>query len=175
MQTTRLTIRRFTLNDQQDVFAYAKDPDVGPLAGWRPHRSEKESLHIIKHLFLRNPYSYAIVNNANQTVIGSIGFTKKVFRPTYELGYSLHKDYWGQGLMSEAVQAMVQFGFEQLQATRLIAKTMTHNIASQKVLLKAGFTKTHEKKQHFRRYDGQVFDITFYELRRSQWRNHAKT
>ena len=175
MQTTRLTIRRFSVNDQKDVFAYAKDPEVGPLAGWRPHRSEKESLHIIKYLFLRNPYSYALVHKETITVIGSIGFTKKFFRPTYELGYSLAKDYWGQGLMSEAVARMVQFGFENLNANRLIAKTMTHNMASQKVLLKAGFIKTHEKKQHFHRYDGQVFDMTFYELRRSQWRNHAKT
>ena len=175
MQTTRLTIRRFTIADQQDVFAYAKDPDVGPLAGWRPHRSEKETLHIIKYLFLRNPHSYALVNKQTNTVIGSIGFTKKFFRPIYELGYSLGKAYWGQGLMSEAVVRMVQFGFEELYANRLVAKTMTHNIASQKVLLKAGFVKTHEKKQYFRRFDGQVFDVTFYELRRTHWRNHAKT
>lgn len=175
MQTARLTIRRFRLEDQHDVYAYAKDPDVGPLAGWRPHRSEKESYHIIKNLFLRNPHSYAIVEQATNKVIGSIGLTKQFFSKTYELGYSLGKPYWGQGYMTEAVAAMVEYGFHQLKAKRIFAKTMSHNIASQRVLLKAGFEQTMEKKQHFRRFDGQVFDVTYYQLRRIQGRNHAKT
>jgi [ribosomal protein S5]-alanine N-acetyltransferase len=175
MQTKRLTIRRFKLSDQKDVFAYASDPEVGPLAGWRPHRSEKESLHIIKHLFLRNPHSYAIVYNETNTVIGSIGLTKKFFGRKYEIGYSLSKPYWGQGIMSEAVNEVVRFGFEQLHASSIVAKTMRHNEPSQKVLLNAGFARTHEKKRHFHRYDGKVFDITFYALHRHQWRNHAKT
>lgn len=175
MQTTRLTIRRFRLEDKHDVYAYAKDPDVGPLAGWRPHRSEKESVQIIKNLFLRNPHSYAIVENISDKVIGSIGLTKQFFSKTYELGYSLGKPYWGQGYMTEAVAAVIEFGFTQLHAKKIFAKTMTHNIASQRVLLKAGFTKTYEKKQHFRRFDGQIFDITFYQLLRMNWRQHAKT
>ena len=175
METSRLQLRRFTLSDAADVYQYAKDPDVGPNAGWKPHPSEAHSKTIIQEHFLKQPHGFALVDKATNKVIGSIGLTKQPFRKTYELGYSLSKDYWGQGMMSEAAALILEYGFTTLHATRIVAKTHKGNQRSERVLEKRGLTKSKFKPRGFRRYDGVVLDVTYWSITTSQWRNHAKT
>ncbi len=175
METKRLQLRRFKLDDVQDVYAYAKDPEVGPNAGWKPHTSVAHSKTIIEEHFLKQPHGFAIVDQATNKVIGSIGLTKKPFRKVYELGYSLGKDYWGQGLMSEAVQVMMEYGFDKLLAKQIVAKTHKDNARSERVLVKIGFEFYKFRPRAVRRYDGVWLDMKYWQITDIDWRNHAKT
>jgi [ribosomal protein S5]-alanine N-acetyltransferase len=175
METSRLQLRRFTLADAADVYQYAKDPEVGPNAGWKPHPSEAHSKSIIQEHFLKQAHGFAIVEKATNKVIGSIGLTKQPFRKTYELGYSLSKAHWGQGLMTEAAQAILTYGFTTLKANRIFAKTHKGNHRSDRVLQKLGMTYERFKPRGFRRYDGVVLDVTYFSITYSTWRQHAKT
>jgi putative acetyltransferase len=175
METNRLMLRRFTIDDVQDVYAYAKDPDVGPNAGWKPHASVAHSKMIIEEHFLKQPHGFAIVDKATTKVIGSIGLTKKPFRKVYELGYSLGKDYWGQGLMSEVAPLMLQYGFDTLKAKQIVAKTHKTNARSERVLVKTGLTFYKFRPRAVRRYDGVWLDMKYWHITHNEWRNHAKT
>jgi Acetyltransferases, including N-acetylases of ribosomal proteins len=175
METARLIIRRFTIADKKDVYDYAKHPEVGPNAGWKPHTSVEHSEMIIRNIFLLQTHGFAIVDKATHKVIGSINLHKRPFLRNYELGYSLSYDYWGQGLMSEAAAALLAYGFDQLGARRIFAKTDTNNARSKRVLLKQGMTHYKFKPQDLRRYDGTIIDMDYFELTKEQWRTHAKT
>jgi putative acetyltransferase len=175
METTRLLIRRFTVADKADVFDYAKHPEVGPNAGWKPHGSIDHSEMIIRNVFLLQPHGFALVDKATNKVIGSINLTKRPFVRNYELGYSLSHDYWGQGLMSEAVTAMLHYGFTTVHARRVFAKTDSTNHRSQRVLAKQGMQHYKHKPKALRRYDGRIIDMDYFELTKEQWLNHAKT
>ena len=104
LETQRLILRPFTEGDAQDVYDYAKDPRVGPAAGWTPHRSDEESREIIRTVF-SEPDVFAVVDRESGKVIGSAGFTgrhrKELPDPDDEIGYSLHPDYWGRGRIPE--------------------------------------------------------------------------
>ena len=73
LETERTILRPFTLNDAADVYAYCKDPRVGPIAGWKPHESEEESREIIRTVFSA-PDVFAVMDRETGRVIGSAGF-----------------------------------------------------------------------------------------------------
>jgi putative acetyltransferase len=175
METDRLLLRRFLLSDKEDVFAYAKDPDVGPNAGWKPHPNVEHSAMIIQEIFMRQAHGYAVVDKASGRVIGSINLHRKGWFGVYELGYSLSKDHWGQGLMSEAVTALLAYGFDVLKARRVFAKIHEGNQRSERVLVKQHMTPYKFKHHGFRRYDGVVLSVQYYHLTKQEWRHHAKT
>lgn len=50
LETERLILRKWTKEDADSLFEYAKDPDVGPIAGWKPHASREESLSVIQNV-----------------------------------------------------------------------------------------------------------------------------
>lgn len=117
LETERTILRPFTEADAADLFAYAKDPRVGPIAGWKPHESVEESLEIIRTVFSA-PNTFAVVDRAANRVIGSAGFVRphKKDAPdtSSEIGYALSPDYWGRGLMPEVARELLRYGFEDL-------------------------------------------------------------
>ena len=96
LETERLILRMWSKKDAPELYEYAKNPNVGPHAGWKPHASVHESRMIISQLFLTN-MCWAIVDKESGKVIGSIGLEEDKFRPdikSKELGYSLAEDHW---------------------------------------------------------------------------------
>ena len=75
LKTERTLLRPFTEGDAEDLYAYAKDPRVGPIAGWKPHGSVEESREIIRTVFT-SPDTFAVVDRETGRVIGSAGFVK---------------------------------------------------------------------------------------------------
>ena len=92
LETKRLILRPFEEGDAEMLFSYARDPRVGPPAGWKPHESLEESREIIRTVF-SEPETYAVVHRQDGRVIGSAGFTgrhrKEAGGPDDEIGYSL--------------------------------------------------------------------------------------
>ena len=118
IQTERLLLRQWRESDYKDLYEYAQCEEVGPFAGWKPHKSEEESKEVISY-FLKKMDSYAIVLKAENKVIGSIGFHQRCPDPnlTYltqrEVGFALNPNYWGRGIVPEAVHSLIKYGFEQ--------------------------------------------------------------
>lgn len=144
LETKRLIIRKWTENDAADLYKYAKDPAVGPIAGWPPHKSIDESREIIKNVLSGNQ-SFAICFKTDGKAIGAIelklnGHTDMTSSDDEcELGYWLGKPFWGQGIASEAAQEIIRYGFEDIGMKKIWCGYYDGNIKSKRVQEKCGF------------------------------------
>ena len=171
IKTNRLLLRPFTEGDAADLYEYAKDPRVGPPAGWPPHESQADSLEIIRTVFAA-PHTFALVGRATGRVIGSAGFTGKP-RPEFptpndELGYALSAEFWGRGLMPEAAEELLRYAFQDLGLAAVWCSHYTDNLQSRRVIEKCGFAF---------RFEAPILDAPtgtekparFYVLTREDW------
>ena len=142
LETRRLILRPFRDSDAADVFDYARDPRVGPAAGWPPHKSPAESLEIIRTVFAA-PGTAAVVLKETGRVVGSAGFVGRhrteLPGPDDEIGYALHPGCWGMGLMPEAVEELLRYGFEELGLRTIWCGHYDFNDRSRRVVEKCGF------------------------------------
>ena len=148
IETERLILRKWTLEDAQSLYESAKDPDVGPIAGWPAHRSLEESRWALEHV-LTGAECYAICEKGKQKAIGAIelkckGHTDMTDRDDEcELGYWLGKPFWGRGYMPEAARAMLHRGFDELGMTTIWCGYYEGNDKSKRVQEKLGFQHHH--------------------------------
>lgn len=177
LETPRLVLRPFRDGDAADVYEYAKDPRVGPVAGWPPHRSEAESLEIIRTVFSQ-PGVFAMELKENGKVIGSVGFVgghpegEIPACPDDEVGYALSPAYWGRGLVPESVGAVLRYGFMDLGLARVWCGHYGGNWRSRRVVGKCGF-----RYQFARPTDvdllGEVRQTYFYMQTKEDWRERV--
>ncbi len=171
LETERLILRQWRVTDAGALYDYAKNPNVGPHAGWKPHKDINESLEIIEKLFL--PYDvFAIVYKETGKIIGSIGLEPDIRRPdikSREMGYSLSEEYWKKGIMTEAAHEVMNYAFDVLDLDILAICTGPANLRSQRVIEKCGFTYEGTLRQAYRIYDGTLRDILCHSILRSEW------
>lgn len=144
IKTKRLILRPFCQDDLDDFYEYAKVDGVGQMAGWMPHKSKEESKEILD-MFIAGKNQFALVYN--NKVIGSVGIEKYNEKELDELsslqgreiGYVLAKEYWNQGLMSEAVQGVIKYLFEEVNLDFIIGGFFKRNARSKRVQEKNGF------------------------------------
>lgn len=142
--TERLILRPWQDSDADDLYFYAKDPDVGPIAGWPPHQSVEESLNVIRKV-LSGTEAYALCLKENGRAIGAIELKLKVHTDLTdrddecELGYWLGKPFWGRGLMPEAARALLRHAFEDLGMEKVWCGYYDGNEKSKRVQEKLGF------------------------------------
>ena len=145
LETERLFFRRWEESDVEDLYEAASNPEVGPPAGWPPHKSMEESLEIIRNV-LNGPEAYAICLKENGKPIGTIelrlnGRTDMTDKDDEcELGYWLAREFWGQGIMPEAAKEMLRYAFEDLGMTKVWCGYYDGNNKSKRVQEKCGFT-----------------------------------
>jgi len=150
LETKRLILRPWQESDAKNLYMYAKDPDVGPPAGWPPHTSEENSLQIIRSV-LSAPETYAVCFKDN-TPIGSIGLMLKGHtnmtdrEDECELGYWIGKPFWGQGLIPEAASELLRYAFEALHMQTVWCGYYDGNEKSHRVQEKLGFVYHHTTK-----------------------------
>ena len=147
LETERLILRSFKLSDLDDFFEYASVEGVGERAGWLHHKDKEESLKILK-MFIEEDKTFAICLKENDKVIGSLGIEfyklEDKLSEFYnyqgrEIGYVLSKDYWGKGLMPEAVRKVIEYLFNELNYDFLLCAYFTFNNQSKRVQEKCGF------------------------------------
>ena len=149
LETNRLILRPWRDDDAAALFKYASDPDVGPRAGWPPHKSEEESLEIIRTVF-NNDSNWAIVLKETGEAIGAIGYgpscdCKLPSREDEPLcGYWIAKPYWNRGICTEALQCMLDLILTTTDIPSLISGHFVDNPASGRVMEKCGFIPTGE-------------------------------
>lgn len=144
LHTPRLTLRPWREEDLEDFYAYARVDGVGQMAGWLPHKDRDESRTILE-LFIREKKTFALEYRGR--VVGSLGveryeeadFPELAPYKGREIGYVLAKDCWGQGLMPEAVAAVVEYLFSQAGLDFILVGHMDFNTRSARVIEKSGF------------------------------------
>lgn len=147
METNRLILRPWKADDASDLYMYAKDPSVGPPAGWLPHKNVDHSREIIKSVLLKQEV-YAVCLKDGKP-IGSIGLhfngsTDMTDRDDEcELGYWIGKPFWGQGLIPEASRELLRHAFEDLGMHAVWCGYYDGNVKSQRVQEKLGFVFHH--------------------------------
>ena len=173
IETERLILDKWTTSEEdiKGLYEYAKNPDVGPNAGWKPHDSEAESREIIEELFIPHDV-WAIREKASGKVIGSIGLEPDKRRENVnsrEMGYSLAKESWGKGYMTEAARAVIDYAFEELDLVVLAICTGPENKRSQRVIEKCGFKFEGIQRKGYHIYNGTDRDNLVYSMLREEW------
>jgi len=176
IKTDRLLLRTWNKRDLKDFFEYASEPGVGELAGWPAHTNKRQTKRIL-NAFIEYRDVFAIYHVADKKVIGSIGLHDAWQNNHQEykhlrnknIGYVLAKPYWGSGIMVEAVNAVIDYGFLNLGVDSFGIEHFNHNTQSQRVIEKLGFTFVKNGRFHADEL-GETFDEKRYVLTRQQWR-----
>lgn len=144
LQTDRLLLRSFTYSDAEDVFnCWESDPDVARYMFWTSHNDiekTKEWLTFEVGQIEKNDwYRFALVLKDTDELIGTglIYFEEEV--DSWEIGYNLGKQYWGNGYTTEAMRRIISFAKEELGITEIVGRYAKENPASGKVMEKLGF------------------------------------
>ncbi len=173
LTTQRLILRPMRMSDAPDVFAYSRDPEVARHVLWEAHRSLADSRAYLRfiHKQYRDgaPSSYGIVLKETGHLVGTIGFMwYSPENQSAEVGYSLARWLWGQGLMPEALQAVLDMSFSTLRLHRVEAMHETSNPASGRVMAKCGMQ--HEGTLRERVLNkGKYTDVDLYAILLQDW------
>lgn len=152
-ETERLILRPWEDGDAEELYKYAKDPQVGAAAGWPPHTSVENSLEII-HNVLSGPEDYAVVLKSTGKAVGcisimmpvNVSIQRRLGVNEREIGYWIGVPYWGQGLIPEAVRRLQRRCFEDLDCTAIWCGYFEGNEKSKRVQEKCGFVYHHTEK-----------------------------
>ncbi|BAC44050.1 N-acetyltransferase [Malacoplasma penetrans] len=147
LETNRIIIRSFTLEDKNDFYEYAKVEGVGERAGWKHHKNIEETETILKILISGGNF-YALVWKENNKVIGSFGIETPSYK-TVKIGYALSKDYWNLGIMTEVTKHIIDFIFTNSGFNKILVSHFDENTASKKVIEKSGFKYFNRDKCNF--------------------------
>ena len=172
IDTGRLTLRAFVQSDLADFYAYASAPGVGEMAGWHHHESIETS-EIILRLFIEGKNVCAIHHKEANRVIGSLGFhdswanEDKVYShlKAKEIGYVLAKDFWGHGLMPEAVKAIIDYGFNELGIEAITCGHFLENNQSKRVIEKIGFEFVKQSEYYSKQMNKTFEDMKYILLK----------
>lgn len=174
LTTPRLLLRPWQEADAETLYKYAKDPAIGPIAGWPPHTSVEHSLKIIRTVFAA-PETYALVLKETGEPVGSAGImfgdglhSAAIQNGEAEIGYWIGKPYWGQGLVPEAVRCLLRRCFTDLGLSAVWCGYFDGNHQSRRVMEKCGFTFHHTETDK----DSSLGDLRtehFMRLTREEW------
>jgi len=170
LETARLSLRPWREADAENLYSFAKDPRIGPIAGWPVHTSPENSREIIRDV-LSAEETYAVTIKGSDTAIGGIGLMigkesdLNITANEGEIGYWIAVPFWGQGYIPEAARELMRHGFDDLGLTTLWCGYFDGNEQSRRVGEKCGFqyVRTEEKywplidetkKQHITRLAG---------------------
>jgi [ribosomal protein S5]-alanine N-acetyltransferase len=160
LETARLILRRFTPQDAGDMYRnWASDPEVTRYLRWKPHQSVEESREFLKPVLSSyerpNYYLWAIELKELHQVIGSINLDIESENDERgEFGYCLGRRFWRRGIMTEALQSLLQFGFRQLGLNRIEAGHSVRNPGSGRVMKKAGMLYEGCARQFYKSQSG---------------------
>ncbi len=174
IETPRLILRKIQLQDKQDIFDITSDHSVVKYTSTLEFTKSITDVELLINIMTERydkdlPTRWVIFHKGDKKVIGICGFYDYV--PMYaraELGYALSRAYWGKGLGTEAAQAVVDFGFKNMNLNRIEATCDPENRASSHILEKVGMKYEGILRQHIFK-DGKYCDRKMYAILRSDW------
>lgn len=157
LKTERLLLRPWQDTDAADLYEYAKDTQVGPIAGWPPHTSVENSADIIRTVF-NHPEVYAVELKENRRAVGCVGIligsnsNFEISEQEGEIAYWIGVPYWGKGLIPEAVREVMRHAFENLNLKALWCGYFADNIQSHAAQSKCGFRFHHTEENKYNQF-----------------------
>jgi ribosomal-protein-alanine N-acetyltransferase len=168
LETHRLNLRRLSSNDVNEILALRSNPEIMKFIPRPLITTKEEALEFISvmdtNVNNNSVINWAITNKEDDKLIGMIGFYRmKPENYRAEVGYILSSDFHGKGIITEALERVIQFGFEEMGLNSIEALIDPENCGSEKVLLKNKFVKEGHFKEHTF-FDGKFLDSVFYSL-----------
>lgn len=176
LKTDRLLLRPWREDDAPCLFELARDPQVGPAAGWPPHASVEESAAVIRDV-LAGPDSFAVIERATGALVGAIALkrgasTDLAGEDEAELGYWMGVPFWGCGYATEAARTVVAYGFDELGLAAIWAAYYEGNDRSRRVQEKLGFSFCFRRESAVELLGERRIEVC-QRLAREQWRADA--
>jgi ribosomal-protein-alanine N-acetyltransferase len=168
LETHRLNLRRLNPLDVTEILALRSNPEIMKFIPRPLMKTKEEALEFITimdtNIDTNTVINWAITTKENDKLIGMIGFYRmKPENYRAEVGYILSAEFHGQGVITEALQRVIQFGFEEMGLNSIEAVIDPENFGSEKVLLKNNFIKEGHFKEHTF-FEGKFLDSVFYSL-----------
>ncbi len=168
IQTQRLILRPLRAEDETEIFILRSDSRILQHIHIPPAKTLDDARAFIEKItgiVERNESAYfGITTKESDKLIGTCTiWNLQPENRRAEVGYVLHPDYWGKGLMQEALLAVIDFGFRYMKLHSLEAQVAPENLASIRVLEKTGFVKEAHFRENFYR-DGSFYDSAVYSL-----------
>ena len=166
IETERLVLREFTPEDLDELVRLRADPEVMRYIGEQSREKVEQRLqYYISHYEPHGFGMWAVVDKRTEAMVGWCGLIFLDETPEVEVGYGLARDYWGQGLMTEAARASLRYGFERAGLLRIVAVAMPENAASRRIMEKLGM-----------RYEKMAYhyghDLVYYAIERDEFRTN---
>lgn len=149
-ETSRLFLRELTIVDNREVWQHFSDEEVTRYMDIPACRSLSEAEEIIQYHLEDSGCRWGVFDKQSKQLAGTCGYHCWVTgaAPRAEIGFDLSKVYWGQGLMTEALQPVIRFGFEQMRLARIEATVDPMNSRSMHLLDSLGFQREAELKDN---------------------------
>ena len=173
LETERLLLRKVEMRDAEDMFEYSKDPLVAQHVLWDAHTDLGDTRGYLRYMIRKyrmgEPSSWGIVEKSTGKVVGTIGYMwYQRDNNACEVGYSLARQHWNKGYMTEALSALLDYTFGELRFNRVEAQHETDNGASGAVMRKCGMIKEGTLRQ--RLYNkGRYVDVDLYAVLRGEY------
>ena len=173
LETPRLRLRKLQMRDAQDIYHYSRDAEVARHVLWEAHRSIGDSRAYLRYMLRRyrnhEPASWGIEWLETGQIIGTIGFMWiQDENASAEVGYSLAREFWNRGIMTEALMAVIRYAFDGLDLNRVEAQHETTNPASGAVMRKCHMTR--EGTLRSRLFNkGHYVDVELYAILRKDY------
>lgn len=173
LATARLSLTPFVMQDAEAVFAYASNPNVSRHTTWNTHTSVADGERFVEWVQGRtSDFCWAIRPLPGSVARGAIEFGIED-STTGAVHYVLAEEMWKQGIMTEAVEAVVGWAFEALDdLARIATGALSANRGSCRVLEKCGFSFDGMVQEKWDKFDDPV-ELARYALTRERWRNQA--
>ncbi len=171
--TERMILRKIRMDDAEDIFAYASNPEVAEHVSWNTHSSIESSRTFISAVIEQYENGlvapWGIIDKKTGHLIGTCGFLYwSIEHARAEIGYALARHRWGQGYMTEATLTMIAFGFEQMRLNRIEARCYVENIGSARVMEKSGMSFEGTLREQML-VKGDYRTLKMYSILRSEW------
>lgn len=173
LTTARLTLRQVTETDGQALFDIFSDDHVTEHYAWDTFTSlaqgDELAARTAGQFRQREALRWGLLLNGTDRIIGTCGYTRWNQENRFAvIGYDLARAYWRQGLMSEAVGAVLRFGFHHMALNRVEATVMTGNTASAALLRRMGFRSEGELRERVW-HRGVFRDVWMFGITRAEW------
>ena len=172
-ETKRLALREIRLSDADEFFTIKSDAGLTAKYGREPHSNVEQTMKWIQSVIdsyeKKNALFWSIIDKRGGKLIG--GFTIwNIDLESFcgELGYELHRSYWGQGIATEALQSILEYVFLEMGMNRIEACPLDENTPSKRLLEKFGFRYEGNLRQRIY-FDGSFHDQLYYSLLKSEW------
>jgi len=180
LKTRRLVLRQVTMKDAPWYFEHFNTREIveGQDHGGPPDLNDARAelkLYFVDVFRLKRGIRWGITVKGDDKLVGSAGFYKWVQPERYqaEMGYDLNPAYWGEGIMTEALSAIIQYGFDHMGLHRIEVLISHHNRRSQKLIRELGFKREGVLRDHYF-IEGRFSDDVIFSLLKEEWEGTGK-